>query len=158
MSQAEIARHVGVSNVAVSKWNQQLAAHNGDLNVLRAKPAYRSAPRLTAKQWDQLKRVLLKGAIAAGFSSEHWTLPRIQQLVKQRWGVKYSCGWLSIRLRQLSLSVQRPTTVARAKEDALAEAWLRQDWPRIKKAFSNVAPIILADEFAVSFRDRPATT
>lgn len=78
--------------------------------------------------------MILAGAQAAGFPSERWTLPRIQQLIHRQWKIRYSTAWISIRLRALGLSVQRPQTTARKKDDELAEAWLRQDWPAIKKS------------------------
>ena len=134
MSQAEIARHLGVSQVAVAKWKQQLNAANGDLTALNATTARGSDPLLSAEQWAAIIRIVLAGAVAAGFPSERWTLPRLQQMIRQRFGIHYSTSWLSIRLRQLGLSVQRPTTVAKAKDDALAEAWLRQDWETIQKS------------------------
>ena len=134
LSQTEIAGHLGVSPAAVNKWKQRLDANNGKISVLRARDSYRPTPQLSRKQWQQVKRMIVKGAIAAGFATERWTLPRIQKAVSERWGVRYSTAWLSIRLRQLGLSVQRPTSVARAKDDELAEAWIRQDWPRIKKS------------------------
>ena len=134
LTQAEIARHLGVSQVAVAKWKQRLEAGRGNLATLRSTSSGHRQPRLTVRQWKDLQRIILKGAIAAGFETERWALPRIQRTVRERWGVDYSTAWLSIRLRALGLSVQRPTTVARAKDDALAEAWLAQDWPRIKKS------------------------
>jgi putative transposase len=134
MSQAEIARHLGVSQKTVALWKQQLRAHGNKLVGLRAREAYRKPPRLTPRQWTAVKRMILKGALAAGFPTERWTLPRIQQAIAEHWNVRYSTAWLSVRLRQLGLSVQRPVTVARAKDDELAEAWIRQDWPRIKKS------------------------
>lgn len=134
MSQAEIARHLGVSQKTVALWKQRLATHNNRLDSLQARAAYRKPPRLSPKQWNQVKQMILKGAVAAGFATERWTLQRIQQAIVGRWQVRYSLSWLSTRLRQLGLSVQRPTTVARAKDDEVAEAWIRQDWPRIKKS------------------------
>jgi putative transposase len=134
MSQAEIARHLGVSQKTVALWKQRLATDHNRLDALKARAAYRKPPRLSPKQWQQVKRMILKGAVAAGYTTERWTLQRIQQAIVARWQVRYSLSWLSTRLRQLGLSVQRPTTVARAKDDELAEAWIRQDWPRIKKS------------------------
>lgn len=134
LSQAEIARHLGVSQVAVAKWKQRLEAYDGKLSALRAIAPYRPAARLTPAQWRAVKRMILKGAVAAGFENERWTLRRIQQAIAARWGVHYTRAWLSIRLRQLGLSVQLPAPAARAKDDQLVEAWLKQDWPRIKKS------------------------
>jgi transposase len=90
MTQAEIARHLGVSNVAVSKWKQRLDANNGNPQALRATSAPGASAELTPQQWQQLKQIILDGAQAAGFESERWTLPRIQQLVSKRFGVRYS--------------------------------------------------------------------
>ena len=134
MSQADIARYLGVSAVAVTKWKQRLDANDGDLDALRSTAALGAEPRLSNEQWQQVKRMILEGASAAGFETERWTLPRIQTALTQRFGVRYSQGWLSVRLRELGLSVQRPEPVARQKDDELVEAWLRKDWPRIKKS------------------------
>jgi transposase len=134
MSQAEIARHLGVSQVAVAKWKQHLVKHNNDREALRTRSAPGATAQLTTKQWQQVKQMILAGAQASGFASERWTLPRIQQAIRQRFAVQYSTAWLSIRLHQLGISVQRPVPVSRKKDDALVEAWLRKDWPRIKKS------------------------
>lgn len=135
MSQADIARHLGVSPVAVAKWKQRLAA--GTLTALSSTSARGATARLTTEQWQQLKTIILAGAQAAGFPTERWTLPRIQQVILKQWNIRYSTAWISIRLRELGLSVQRPQVTARKKEDALAEAWLRQDWPAIKKSVTT---------------------
>jgi transposase len=137
MSQSQIARHLGVSPVAVAKWKQRLEAHNNSLDALSATTAHGLPARLSAEQWQHLKSIILAGAQAAGFPSERWTLPRIQQLIQTHWKIRYSSAWISIRLRQLGLSVQRPQTTARKKDDELAEAWLRQDWPAIKKSVTT---------------------
>ena len=134
LTQREIADHLGVSPASVCKWKQKLDAHNRRLTALASTTAQGANPRLTAKQWKQIKRMILAGALAAGFSTERWTLSRIQQAIKTKFGVSYTTAWLSIRLRQLGLSVQRPQTKARQRDDELAEAWLKQDWPRIKKS------------------------
>ncbi|MBS1910448.1 MAG: winged helix-turn-helix domain-containing protein [Bacteroidetes bacterium] len=133
MSPADIARHLGVSQVAVAKWKQQLSANGGKLHSLKASRAHGNAPRLSKQQWRAVKAMVIKGAQASGYPNERWTLPRIQESIKHRWGVRYSTGWLSRQLRALGLSVQRPQSKARKKEDVLAEAWLRNDWATIKK-------------------------
>ena len=134
LTQREIAQHLGVSAVAVCKWKQKLEANNRRLTALASTTAPGAKAQLTATQWKQIKQMILAGALAAGFSTERWTLPRVQQAVKKKFGVGYTTAWLSVRLRQLGLSVQRPQSKARQRDDELAEAWLKQDWPRIKKS------------------------
>lgn len=77
------------------------------------------------------------GAQSVGFSTERWTLARVQGAIEQRYKVRYTLAWLSIRLRQLGLSAQRPQAKARKREDQLAEAWLRQDWETIKQSVTT---------------------
>jgi putative transposase len=137
MSSAEIARHLGVSQVAVAKWKQRLDAGPQSVRSLKATRAPGNKPGLSKEQWRAVKKMILKGAQTAGYTTERWTLPRIQESIEQHWGVRYSTGWLSKRLRHLGLSVQRPQQKARRKEDTLAEAWLHGDWETIKKNVST---------------------
>jgi transposase len=65
LSQAEIARELGVSRAAVSGWAKQLAA--GGLRALRSHKAPGGPGKLTAGQKAKLKRLLKRGARAAGF-------------------------------------------------------------------------------------------
>lgn len=137
MSAAQIARHLGVSQVSVCRWKQRLAESNSRPSALKSTKAKGAAPRLSTAQWKQIKKMILAGAQAAGFSTERWTLARVQEAIEQRYKVRYTLAWLSIRLRQLGLSVQRPQAKARKREDQLAEAWLRQDWEAIKKSVTT---------------------
>jgi len=50
LSQAEIARQMGVSRMAVSKWAGQLAQHHGDLDSLKNRSIAGRPLRLTGDQ------------------------------------------------------------------------------------------------------------
>lgn len=132
LSYSAIAEQLGVSRMAVSKWARQLNA--GGLRQLRRRISSGRPQRLSPQQSRQLLRRLRHGAIAAGFSSEHWTLARIQHLIERECSVSFHACYLSRWLRSHGFSVQQPTTQAIERDDALVEAWLRQDWPRIKKS------------------------
>ena len=82
VAQAEVARAVGVSRQAVSVWAKQLAAVNGAVGRLKAKPLGRPR-RLELAQSDALRAMLLKGALALGFPTELWTIKRVRTLVKR---------------------------------------------------------------------------
>src|SRR5256885_11757524 len=75
LTQAEIAREVGVSRASVTRWKQRL--ERGGMRALRRRRAPGRASRLTAAQWRRVLRVLARGALRAGFEAERWTLPRI---------------------------------------------------------------------------------
>lgn len=131
LSQAQIARLLGVSRQAVHSWAHRLAQDGRDALKRRAHSGRTS--RLTQQQWEDLLVVLKQGAQAAGFPTERWTLLRIQQVVQARFGLRFSPSYLSERLHKLGWSVQKPQPVPREREDVLVEAWLKNDWPRIKK-------------------------
>src|SRR5436305_2539119 len=82
LSQAAIAREVGVSRASVTRWKQRLAG--GGPQALRRRRAPGRASRLTAAQWRRLGRVLDRGAVAAGVEPEQWPLPRVAAVVERR--------------------------------------------------------------------------
>src|SRR5690606_22732091 len=89
--------------------------------------------KLSTAQKRQLKRALKRGARAAGFPTERWTLARVQQLIKREFGVSYHRNHLSWLLGQLDWSVQQPLPRAAERDEDVIRAWLTGDWPRIKK-------------------------
>jgi transposase len=130
-SHAQIASRMGVSRQAVNDWAHRLAQQGPAGLKCRVHPG--RPARLSDQQWQTLLALLHQGAQAAGFLTERWTLLRVQQVVHERFGVRFSTSYLSVHLRQLGWSVQKPQPSPREREDALVEAWLKRDWPRIKK-------------------------
>jgi transposase len=130
-TQAEVARQLGVSPSTVCEWAQCLEQEG--LSALKSRPRTGRPSKLTDEQWQQVKRLVEAGAKAAGFTTERWTLKRVSQLIQRRFGVHYHPNYLAEPLHRLGLSVQRPKLRARERDEALVEAWLKRDWPRIKK-------------------------
>jgi transposase len=137
LSQAEIAREVGVSRAAVCQWAKPLKGRRNRLSALKAKSVTGRPPRLQDKQWQQLLRLLSKGALAFGFDTDRWTLPRIRDLIRREFGIEYHPRSLGRKLRALGCSRQVPAAQARERDDELIEAWLKRDWPRIKKRLAD---------------------
>jgi putative transposase len=138
LAPAQIAQHLGVCRHTVNQWAQQLNAHG--CQVLHRRPKPGRKPHLDSQQWQQLLQALQKGAQAAGFASERWTLRRIQYLLWQQLGVRYHAHYLSAKLPQLGWSVQKPAVDARQGNDELVEAWLKRDWPRLQKKLASWEP------------------
>ena len=134
LTQAEIARRVGVHRAAVTKWKRRLERDGARGLRRRASPGRPSY--LRPDQWAELLSVLRGSAVAAGFGTERWTLPRVAAVVRRRFGVRYHPRSLRPALRARGWSPQVPRAQARERDDALVEAWLRRDWPRIKKTLA----------------------
>jgi transposase len=132
LSQHAIAVHLGVSDAAVSQWQHKLA--QGGLRALaRHRPTGRP-PKLRAAQQKHLVRLLKRGAVAAGFPTERWTQERVQQVIAREFQVHYHPDYVGPLLHRLGWSVQKPEAYARERDEALIQAWLSRDWPRIKKS------------------------
>jgi transposase len=133
LSHADIARRLGVSRMAVSKWARQLRQHHGDIGSLHTRPIPGRPARLSVEQWQRVLAVLKEGALKAGFETDRWTLLRIRAVILVAFGVRYHAHYLARRLKALGWSPQQPAVYARERDDALVRAWLTHDWPRIKK-------------------------
>ncbi len=139
-SQADIARELGVSAAAVTHWKQRL--QRAGLRGLRRRPPSGRPSALSAAQWRELVRLLGRGAVAAGFESERWTLRRIAALVERTFGVRYHFRSLGRALRARGWSPQQPLPRAKERDEALIDAWLRRDWPRVKRGLGEAgAPL-----------------
>ena len=132
MKQAEIARHLGVSDAIVSRWKKQL--ETGGPETLQRRIASGRPPRLNAQQKETLVEKLKAGARAAGFPTEQWTQARVQQVIERELGVRYHRNSIGRLLKDLGWSVQKVEPRAMERDEELIRAWLKRDWARIKKS------------------------
>jgi transposase len=127
-----VARRVEASLSSVVRWEQ--AYRQDKRNGLRARPIPGRPCRLSAKQQEQLKTVLLRGAGAAGFPTELWTLRRIGEVIRKRFGVRYSpVGVWALLRHGLGWSWQKPERRALQREETAIAQWKQEEWPRLKK-------------------------
>ena len=131
LSQAEIARQLGVSRTTVSDWAKTIEAKG--IRGLRKRKAAGSVSKLNVRQKQKLKHLLDRGALANGFPTDRWTLKRVRQLIQQKFEISYHPNYLNRLLRKLGFSPQKPLPQAIEQEQELVQAWLQKDWPRIKK-------------------------
>ena len=131
MKQVEIARHLGVTEAAVSKWKRQLAEEGPQ--ALQLRKATGRPPKLDRAAKQALVKKLEEGAVVAGFPTEQWTQARVKQVIEREFGVVYHQNYISRLLDDLGWSVQKPDPRAIERDEDLIRAWLSRDWPRIKK-------------------------
>jgi transposase len=131
LSQAAIARQLGVSRASVSRWAATLARQGR--RALDARPRTGRPPRLPARAWTRLGRLLDRGAVAAGFATERWTLKRIAALIEREFGVRYHPRYLERPLKAHNFTVQRPATRAKERDELVIARWPKRDWVALQK-------------------------
>jgi transposase len=133
--QSDVARRFGVSRKTVAEWYRAWR-RDGEAGLAR-RPHTGRPSKLSARAWDRLARQLDLGAVVNGYPTERWTLARVADLTQRRLGVRYHPRSLGRVLRAHGWSPQRPTTKAVERNEEVIAAWLRRDWPRIKRGLSE---------------------
>ena len=130
-SPVEVARQIGVDRRSVRRW--KAASRQGGAQALAAKRASGRPRRLRVRDLTRLRRLLMKGALAAGLPTDLWTCPRVSWLIEREFDVHYHPAHVSRLLHGLGFSPQKPTRRALERKEERIKAWIEQDWPRVKK-------------------------
>lgn len=129
--QVEVARRLGVAKSTVSGWSKRV--EHGGLRALHARGLRGRPASLGARERTRIKRGLRKGALAAGFATELWTLPRVAEWVRREFGVRLSEVQIWRVLRSLGFTPQRPAKRALERDEVAIRRWKKQRWPALKK-------------------------
>jgi transposase len=87
-----------------------------------------------------LPKILARGALSYGFSTDLWTIPRILDVTEAEWGVRYEKSAMWRLLKRYGLSWQRPSRRAREKNLVAVKNWKERSWPRYKKKPADDEP------------------
>jgi transposase len=127
----EVAEQLGVSERSVWRW---LASWRRDGPAgLAARPGRGRPAKLTPTQAVRVLGWLDRSPCAFGFATERWTAPRVAALIERDMGVSMNPRYLNDWLARRGITPQVPETVARERDQALIDAWVRYAWPRVKK-------------------------
>ncbi len=127
LSQAKIARELGVDKSTVSQWRTIL--ERTGVEGLKARISGGRPPRLSEQGQQQLLADLRKGAQAHGYPDERWTLSRIAAVLRDSQGIRYDPDHLSVVMRRLGWSVQRPQSKAALRDEQKTQTWLETTLP-----------------------------
>jgi len=120
-----------VARAAVNQWIRWFDASGTEALLPRKAPG--AAPRLSELQRAELVMLIEAGPQASGYMGGVWTGPRIGDLIRKKFGVRYHNHHVPRLLHQLGFSVQRPRKrLARADREA-QELWLKKRLPALKK-------------------------
>jgi putative transposase len=130
-SDREVARRFRVTRMSANRWRRALAA--GGRAALMSKGPGGGPAKLTAAQVGELEVVLEAGPAAWGWDEDQcWTLARIAEVVRRRFGVDYTLAGLDLLLHRIGWSVQVPARQAAERDEEQVTAWKEEIWPVIK--------------------------
>jgi transposase len=137
-SDREVARRFRVSRMSANRWRRALAA--GGKQALASKGAGGARCKQTPAQLRELEAVLDAGPAAWGWQDQCWTLARIGELVRDRFGIEYTLAGLDVLLHRIGWSVQVPARRAAERDEEAIAAWREETWPVIKGRRRTWAP------------------
>jgi transposase len=106
-SDRDIARRFRVSRMSASRWRRALAA--GGRIALASRGAGGARCKLSPAQLGELAALLDAGPAVHGWDEDQrWTLARVTDLVRRRFGVEYTLAGMDPLLHRIGWSVQVP--------------------------------------------------
>lgn len=131
-SQAWVAQRLGVTPVAAWKWFH--AWEKDPERGLKSKGRCGVKKTLAKEGLRKIQTALDRGALAAGFSNDLWTLERVRAVVKRETHISYHIGHVwKLLTNDLGWSNQKPTRRARERNEAAIVRWRKVQWPAIQK-------------------------
>ena len=132
VSQSEVARRLGVSRQAVSKWMATKRAGGVKALASKGKPGRKTAP--TPAELKRVEAALVKGPVKNGYRNDLWTLRRVAEVIarvtgRQRPSISRTWGLL----REMGWSCQRPARRARQQDADAVAAFRERTWTAVKK-------------------------
>ena len=126
----EVAAKLKVDRRSVRRW--RAAYRQQGALALQAKPTPGRPSKLSDREKEQLEKLLLKGAVAAGFPTDLWTCARITQAIEECFNVRYHVDHIGRLMRALGWSPQKPTRRALERDETAIATWVKSEWPRVK--------------------------
>ena len=105
MRQVQIARRLGVTEAAVSKWRKKLEEDGPQSLELRK--ATGRPPKLDKDSKEELLKKLVKGSIEAGFKTELWDLESVDEVIQKDFKVTYNKNYIYELLHRLNWRLPR---------------------------------------------------
>jgi transposase len=129
-SERKIGSKLGVSGPTVHEW--KVFWKKKGIAGLKA-GVYGRVSRLSKQEEKLVRKQILKGAGAFGFSGDFWTLKRLSISVRRWVKVDYKDRSIWHVLKRLGFSCQKPARRARERDEKAITTWMTTTWPVIKK-------------------------
>ena len=131
-TQQIIAQALGCSQAWVSKILTRYREEGEE--GLKIKKAKGAESKMTIMEIEQLKELLIEGALQHGFPTENWTRERIAALIKNQFNVVYHPAHVSRIMQKIGFSLQKPQSKSYRQDEQSVKDWKTKELPQIKKS------------------------
>jgi len=153
-----VIRALGFSRRSIYNW---IASYReGGLEALKAKKLEGRPTKLSGRQIQQLYGYIVnKTPLQFSFAFALWTCALIRELIRKKFDVRLSEVSVGRLLKKLGLSPQRPLFRAYQQDPVKVQAYLKEEYPNIKKrAKTRGARIYFGDEASIRSDYHSGTT
>jgi transposase len=135
ITQAEIARKLGVTPAAVKYWHD--AWRKKGFQGLKSKGHPGFASKFTPEKKAKLKKIIIKGAKHYGYPTDFWTINRIMAVTRKELRLSFKKTWIWMIVLSLGFTCQKPQTKSKERNETAIADWKANTWPRLKKMGSQ---------------------
>ncbi len=153
-----VIKVLGFDRTCIYRW---IAAYReGGIEALKAKKLEGRPRKLSGKQLQQLYSLIVKNTpVQFHFAFALWTSGLIRELIRKKFGVSLSEVSVWRLLKKLGLSPQKPLFRAYQQDPSKVDAYLKEEYPKIKRrAKARNARIFFGDEASIRSDYHSGTT
>lgn len=149
MTKTAVAAAYGVDRKTVSRWVDKYR-EGGDDALLRKVGSGRPR-KLEDLTEEELRGIVVAGAMAHGFETDLWTVGRLRRVITDEFQIQLSKNTIWRRLRDAGLTYQKPEREYYEIDEATRKKWLRYEVPKIRRAVKKHRGILyFQDESNIS--------
>jgi transposase len=130
-NQNQVSIKLGVNRSSTCRWEKQ--KEEKGIEGLKARKSPGHPTKLNNVQKEELRTILINGALKCGYETDLWTLPRISDIIKKKFGIIYHPASLSRTLRLMNFSCQKPSRIASKRNNVDRQNWIEEIWEEDKK-------------------------
>ena len=153
-----VADACGMSRTAVYDWLQRY--RRGGYSALETQKAPGSSPIITEEMDQWIKDAVLNHTPTDfGYDTALWTRQILAELLNEKYGVNVAGSTVSLHLRNLGLSYQKPWLRASEQDPQKVDHFLHETFPRIQRLAERIgADIAFEDEAGIGLQTHSGKT
>jgi len=149
MPRTHVAKAFGVDRTTLFRWMQKYDAEG--FAGLRRKAGSGRPRKLEELTEEELRGLVLKGAIHFGYETDLWTVGRLRRVIVEEFSMTLSKNTVWRRLRDAGLTYQKPEREYYEIDEASRKKWMRYEVPKIRRCVRKHRGILyFQDESNVS--------